>query len=271
MQEHTNFLLSDLFANLWQDYISRLCPSAERVHSLLEEGEPLVNDHIALRTFNIDKLNMDKLAAPFLACGFKKEQDYQFKAKKLKACYLQHPDPKIAKVFISELELEKCSENLQRIVAELVAQADGNMFKSSHFIYQGRPWELDFATYEELAKESEYAAWVAAHGYGANHFTVDLLQLKKYQQLTEVNQALRMAGFAINEAGGEVKGNPEVCLEQSSTMADKVFVKFNDGMQIIPGGFYEFAKRYSMPDGKLYQGFVEASANKIFESTDSKK
>lgn len=66
-----------------------------------------------------------------------------------------------------------------------------------------------------------------------------------------------------------MKGSPDVRLEQSSTMADKVSVTFSDGNQQIPGGFYEFAKRYPLPDGTLYQGFVEASADKIFESTDS--
>ena len=265
----TDFHLGELFTNLWHDYTSRLCPSAARVHSLLQEGMPLINDHIALRTFNLSKLNLEKLAAPFLACGFKKQEDYEFTSKKLKACYFQHPDPNIAKVFISELEVEKCSESLQKVVQELVAQADANMFKNSHFIYHGKPWELDFATYQMLAKESEYAAWVAAHGFGANHFTVDVLQLEKFKALSNVNSALKQAGFTINDAGGEVKGSPSVFLEQSSTMADKVFVKFSDGMQIIPGGFYEFAKRYAMPNGALYQGFVEASANKIFESTDN--
>ncbi len=50
-------------------------------------------------------------------------------------------------------------------------------------------------------------------------------------------------------------------------MADKVPVMFTGGEQIIPGGFYEFAKRYQMADGIYYQGFVAASADKIFEST----
>lgn len=51
-------------------------------------------------------------------------------------------------------------------------------------------------------------------------------------------------------------------------MADKVIVKFSDGEFEIPGGFYEFAKRYELPNGELYKGFVAASADKIFESTD---
>jgi len=35
----------------------------------------------------------------------------------------------------------------------------------------------------------------------------------------------------------------------------------------VPTCYYEFAKRYPGPDGKLFPGFVAASADKIFEST----
>ncbi|GAM56151.1 hypothetical protein JCM19231_5246 [Vibrio ishigakensis] len=58
-------------------------------------------------------------------------------------------------------------------------------------------------------------------------------------------------------------------LEQSSTMADKVDVAFSDAVHSIPGGFYEFAKRYQDNQGELYHGFVAASADKIFESTNN--
>jgi hypothetical protein len=59
-----------------------------------------------------------------------------------------------------------------------------------------------------------------------------------------------------------------VKLEQSSTMADKAVVKFSDGEVSIPSCFYEFAKRYPLDCGTLYSGFVAASADKIFESTN---
>jgi hypothetical protein len=51
-------------------------------------------------------------------------------------------------------------------------------------------------------------------------------------------------------------------------MADKVKVEFSEGVELVPGGFYEFAKRYPMANGELYTGFVAASADKIFESTN---
>ena len=64
-----------------------------------------------------------------------------------------------------------------------------------------------------------------------------------------------------------MKGSKEVCLEQSSTLANNIEVEFEDGKLTIPACYYEFAKRYPMKNGELYQGFVAASADKIFEST----
>jgi len=257
-----------LFESLWQDYIQRLCPSAAKVHQLLQEDEPLINDHIALRTFNVEPLGIETLAKPFLAIGYKACGDYVFESKKLVAKHYEHPDPKQPKVFISELKVEECSPELQAIVAKLAAQVDADKLADSAFLHGGRLWDLSFADYQVLAKESEYASWLAAHGYGANHFTVSVNQLNQLDEVKQVNDHLRQAGFVINESGGEVKGSPEVLLEQSSTMADKVPVNFTEGSEIIPGGFYEFAKRYPMDNGELYPGFVAASADKIFESTN---
>lgn len=259
-----------LFQSLWNDYITRLCPSADKVHSLLEEDEALINDHIALRTFNVAPLGLETLAKPFLALGYKDCGDYVFESKKLVAKHFEHPDPLQPKVFISELKVEECSPQLQEIVAKMVEQVDATKLEGDAFLYGGRLWDISFADYQLLAEESEYASWLAAHGYGANHFTVNVNQLKAFTEVKQVNDHLRGAGFTINESGGEVKGTPEVLLEQSSTMADKVPVVFSDGTETVPGGFYEFAKRYPMANGELYTGFVAASADKIFESTDSK-
>ena len=61
-------------------------------------------------------------------------------------------------------------------------------------------------------------------------------------------------------------------LEQSSTIADRVPWRFADGsVREIPSCYYEFALRHPDPDtGELYQGFVAASADRIFESTDTR-
>lgn len=256
-----------LFDKLWEDFNQRLCPSSHQIHAMLKQNTPLINDHIALRTFDCSPVDMSVLAQPFIDLGYQKGGDYRFKAKKLVAEHYQHPDSSLPKVFISQLVLAECSDELRSIVSRLVAQIDSNKLTNRAFLYGGKLWDLSYEDYSILAKESEYASWVAAHGYGANHFTVSVNQLAQFDQVSEVNEFLKAAKFLINSSGGEVKGSPQVLLEQSSTMADKVEVDFTDSKQLIPGGFYEFAKRYPLPDGSLYQGFVEASADKIFEST----
>jgi hypothetical protein len=91
--------------------------------------------------------------------------------------------------------------------------------------------------------------------------------LRKYSDLRQLNEFLKSRGFVLNASGGEVKGAKDVCLEQSSTLANNIAVAFCDGTLTIPACYYEFAKRYPLPTGELYQGFVAASADKIFEST----
>ncbi|OBT10059.1 succinyldiaminopimelate aminotransferase [Vibrio sp. UCD-FRSSP16_10] len=257
-----------LLDRLWDDFNLRLCPSSQVIHELLKQDKTLINDHIALRTFSCSPIDLEVLARPFIELGYQVGGDYVFKAKKLVAKHYQHPDPLMPKVFISQLQLDLCSAELQTIVAKLTAQIEIGKLKGSAFLHGGRLWDLSFADYQTLAKESEYASWVAAHGFGANHFTVSVNQLAQFTEVGEVNCFLKKHSFVINESGGEVKGTPQVLLEQSSTMADKVTVQFSEGKQQIAGGFYEFAKRYEDCNGELYQGFVEASANKIFESTN---
>ena len=122
--------------------------------------------------------------------------------------------------------------------------------------------------YLKLAAESEYASWVYAFGFRPNHFTVSINHLKNFSDLAKLNAFLKMNGFMLNAAGGEIKGTPAELLEQSSTMAGEIMWQFGDGVYSIPACYYEFAKRYPLTSGELYQGFIAASADKIFESTN---
>ena len=121
---------------------------------------------------------------------------------------------------------------------------------------------------KKLRSESEYAAWVYVYGFRANHFTVSINALKKYDTIEKVNQLLKDNGFLLNDAGGEIKGTPSELLEQSSTRAGILPVTFQEGIFEIPSCYYEFARRYPDSAGKLYSGFIAKSADKIFESTD---
>lgn len=264
----TSLTLNQLLSEMWVDYC-QMNPQAKKIYdTLVTEGEVIENDHIALRTFNHPKLGLKSLARTFESYGYKSKGEYFFKEKKLYAQHWEHPEAHQPKIFISELELEKMSPFVQEEVEKLIAQMDPSLTDSPRFSFSGRPWSLSYATYEKLAKESEYASWVAAYGFRPNHFTVFINRLKKFHDIRVLNEFLKTKGFKLNSSGGEVKGTPEELLEQSSTMAEYTDTKFTDGVYKVPACYYEFAKRYEMKSGQLYQGFIAQSADKIFESTN---
>lgn len=260
--------IRELLDSMWNDYLL-LNPQARQVRDLFESrGEQVVNDHIAFRTYDLPGLDIDTLARPFLAAGYRPGGRYEFPEKKLDALHFEPPSPDLPLVFISALDVSAFPEEVQRIIRELAAQVDPADVARDDFLYSGRPWRLDLSTYEALLAHSEYAAWVAAFGYRPNHFTVRVNDLCTLPSLEAVNELLEQNGFVLNASGGKIKGSPEQLLEQSSTLANRVEVAFSDTRATIPSCYYEFARRYAGPDGELYMGFIAASADRIFESTD---
>lgn len=257
-----------LFDNIWQQYLT-VTPSADKIHQLLGNGNEVINDHVAYRTFNLDKINLAKLASPLLSLGYTECGQYDFAAKKLTAKHFEHSNSTMPKVFISELRVEEFSADVQQIIHKLVKQLPENISDQDNFLYSGRSWHVSSTDYQMLLAESEYAAWLSAWGFRANHFTVSINHLDNFDGIIAVNDSLKEAGHTLNSTGGEIKGDAIVKLEQSSTLADKALVEFTDKSMEIPSCFYEFAKRYPQTDGELYTGFVAASADKIFESTNA--
>ena len=117
-------------------------------------------------------------------------------------------------------------------------------------------------------KESDYGAWLLAMGFRANHFTVYINTLQKLTSIRKMNDFLKNHGFSLNESGGEVKGSSKEFLEQSSIMADTQVLGFREGEFEVSTCYYEFAQRYELPSGGIFQGFIANSASKIFESTN---
>ncbi len=259
--------IEQTFENMWLDYLA-LNPDALKIYQLLAKQDDVVNDHVAFRTFGLPGIRVEDIAQPLIDAGYEEIQSYHFEKKKLRAKHYAHPNMPL--VFISELIVEEFSLEVQTMIKQLVSQLDTNKTFQSEFLYSGRSWTLSSEVYNRLLKESEYAAWVAAFGYRPNHFTVSINHLKNFDDIKSVNRFLQDNGFLLNSVGGEIKGNPEAFLEQSSTLANSVDVEFSDTTKNIPCCFYEFALRHPLANGNLFRGFVASSADKIFESTDSK-
>lgn len=261
--------IGELLDALWRDYVATT-PQAERIHRVLaERGERIVNDHVALRTYGLPGIGMDALARPFEALGWRVQPDrYRFDDKKLVARYWKHDDPALPKVFISELCVTELSPAANQIIDYLVRQLPSRFGERTDLPWAGRPWTVRRAEYESLLLESEYAAWVAAFGFRVNHFTVLVNALTTFPDLESLNAFLIEYGFTLSDAGGVIKGSPEQLLEQSSTRADSIEVDFAGERMRVPSCYYEFARRYPLPSGEMFHGFVPTSADKIFESTD---
>lgn len=258
----------ELFKKIWDQY-SNITPQAEKIHNLLSQKEErIVNDHVAYRSVNKKGFGIDVLSRPFLDLGYKQKATYYFAQKKLDAAHFEHKNSSYPKVFISELRLEDCSKKVQRFFDQ--ALTDTTLPEGDSILTCGRLWGVNHSEYQELYKDSEYAAWFAAFGYCANHFTVYVNNLDSFEEVRELNEFLEKSGFKLNSSGGKIKGSPQVGLEQSSTLADETEVHFNDGDFKVPSCYYEFAKRYALEGGEIFQGFVEGSADKIFESTNKK-
>jgi len=259
-----------IFDQLWEQY-SRENPSAEKIFKLFESvGERVVNDHVAFRTSDDPRVNIEALSQSFTGLGYKPAGDYYFKDKKLKAIHYELPgEPEAPRVFISELILEEFSDDLQKILLAQLNAEPLELFSSPDLLLHGKLGPaISFETYQSLRQESEYAAWLYAFGYRANHFTVSINYLQGFERIEAVNDFLKEHGHVLNGSGGEIKGSPGQLLEQSSTLADRVDVRFTEGLRSIPGCYYEFALRYPDKQGRMFSGFIAGSADRIFESTD---
>jgi hypothetical protein len=262
--------LDNIFKRLWNDYITQN-PSAGKIHDLFtNEGESVVNDHIAFRTLDYPEINIDVLSREFISKGYAEKGEYTFLEKHLFAKHFELPgDTKAPRIFISHLKLSECSNFIQRTLEEAFKKADLSALTPEEIIFSGSLFSpISYAIFNRLREESEYAAWFYVFGFRANHFTVSINSLNKYNNILLVNELLKKNGFMLNNSGGEIKGTPADLLQQSSTIADTVKVKFIEGSFDVPCCYYEFAQRYTDPNGQLYNGFVAKSADRIFESTN---
>jgi hypothetical protein len=260
----------ELFERLWADYTAKNIYVKKVYDLFIADGEEVVNDHIAFRTFNDSRVNVDVLSKIFIDAGYVEKGQYNFEQKHLFAKHLEIENNPIApRVFISELITKDFSPFLQNTVADVVDKIPLELLCSEELIFSGRTWgKPSFKVYDELRKESEYAAWLYVNGFTVNHFTVSINSLKKIDTIQKVNSFLKSKGFIMNDATGEIQGTPAELLEQSSVKAAIVPVEFVEGSYDVTSCYYEFAKRYPDTNGKLYSGFIAKSADRIFHSTD---
>jgi len=250
----------ELLEILWRGFVAA-APQAQSIRELLiARGEILSNDHVALRTFAVPGIEIEAIARSFEAVGWLPRERYQLDGR-LRARSWQHGDAALPRVLISELALDELSPAAQAVIRRLVGQLPARFGERSDLPWAGRPWQVSYADYRLLGAESEYAAWLAAFGFGAHHFTIDVGALATFPDLAALDAFLVEHGFALDDSGGTIRGSRAERIEHSATRPDRIAVAFADATVRIPSCGYELLRRYPLPSGELFAGFVPAGGS----------
>ncbi len=275
MKRTTKEITKELFNRLWQNYIARVSYAKTYVELVTHKGGRVVNDHIALRTFNThtgeqpEGIRAIKHILNYL--DYKPVAKYNFQKKKLNAVHFEHPDELFPKIFVSQLEVELLPVWAQEIIHNHVKdtpyllsdksiellnllQEHGTLpTEASELLvddlvqYFRRPWDIPQKTAVlKLNDVSQYAAWVLLHGNSVNHFTafINYQEVKEWPDLQTTCKALADAGVPMKDS---IEGEKGSKLQQSSTQAvkEEVEVRGDNGIEKITWtyAYYEFAER----------------------------
>ncbi len=299
-------ITQQLLDQLWKDYVSRVSYAHKYAELVIEKGGRVVNDHIALRTFNTHTgeqpggIRAIKHILNFL--DYKPVEKYTFRKKKLTAVHFEHPDETFPKIFVSQLEVDQLPEWAQQTIHDAVKdtpyiisdrslellshlQKDGHLPKiaaeslvADLAQYFRRPWSTPRK--EDVIKlndVSQYAAWVLLHGNAVNHFTayINLQDVKELPDLETTCKALEAAGVPMKES---IEGEKGSKLRQSATQAVKIDVDVigDDGPETIcwTYAYYELAERGFIEENgemKLFSGFLGDQAAHLFDMTRTRE
>ncbi|QDZ17612.1 DUF1338 domain-containing protein [Chloropicon primus] len=258
-------------------------PTAGLAMDFLENQQKgnLYFDHFAFRTFGMNGCGIDSLASTLQSFGYERRDNLIFKQKKLNAYWFAPPVPELPRIFISELQVEAFSDQVQEIIGKYTKQASP---ASDHMFLSGSlgvlPWKTPaLEDFKALAEVSEYAAWTLVNGYSLNHTTISVHNLSRMNEIEDLVRGLEGADFKLNSSGGVVKTSPDGGLRQISTLADTFDFEFEGGKVVpVSGPYIEFAQRLVLPEFSHLpedqieehhrrDGFEQGNADKIFEST----
>ena len=302
MKKTAKEITKELLERLWEQYIKRVSYANKYVELVTKKGGKVVNDHIALRTFNThtgEQPEGVRAIKHILNClEYKPAMKYHFSKKKLNAVHFEHPDEKFPKIFVSQLEVELLPDWAQEIINKTVkdtpyilsdnsielllkVKEEGELPTEAAELlvadlvqYFRRPWGIPQK--EDVLKlndVSQYAAWVLIHGNSVNHFTayINYQDVAEWPDLESTCKGLEAAGVPMKE---HIEGKKESKLQQSATLAvkEEVQVKGEYGVEKIiwTYAYYELAQRDFVEDNgskKLFSGFLGEQAAHLFDMT----
>src|ERR1700742_2134775 len=114
-------VLEQVLEGLMRRYRERVRDVRAILDTMIREGlirgaAEIENDHIAFRSLGVPHLGIASLEKIFLHLGYVRRDPYFFPAKKLNAFWYAPPDPRLPRIFLSELRVQDLPEASRRIV-----------------------------------------------------------------------------------------------------------------------------------------------------------
>ncbi|KFK44607.1 hypothetical protein AALP_AA1G280800, partial [Arabis alpina] len=183
--------LRNVFESILQTYL-RKNPMAKKIWELVQsvDNEKICYDHFFFRTFKVDSYGIDSLSSFFMEYGYKIGGGLDFPKKKIRVLWFSPPDVYVPdgghglgngplpRLVIAELLVDELSHESQVIIRKYLKPEGGKqavLASTLGSLIWEKPTSTDF---NQLAKESEFAAWTLFHGYTLNHLAFAVHRLK---------------------------------------------------------------------------------------------
>ncbi|KAL0800051.1 hypothetical protein Bca101_055226 [Brassica carinata] len=257
--------LRNVFENILMTYL-RKNPIAKTIWELVQsvDNEKVCYDHFTFQTFKVEGYGIESLSSFFMDYGYKAEGGLDFPTKKLRVLTFSPPDiyvpddghglgnGPLPRLVIAELLVDELTPESQEIIRKYLKPNGGKQAVLSSTL-GSLIWEKPTSTdFQQLAKESEFAAWVLIHGYMMNHLAFSVHRLKhQFSDIKCIKEYLEEKGFELNNDGGILKVSQDGLLLQVSSISEKITVEFADGVtETIPASYIEFTQRLVLPEFK---------------------
>ena len=292
-------VLVDLFDALWVEYRGRVSYVRKYEEVVASLGASFFNDHIAFRTLARQRpqVGIVTLSRLFESLGYVPANCYQFPDKHLRSIHYQHSNPKLPKLFITEMQTWKLSPDSQEVVAKALAAhvdpfSDQDLTDLSNLenvaadrrlmlLGEAKAWFSDplwpvptAGEIKAVNKESQFAAWVLVHGYRVNHFTalVNSHGAAAIDDIEKTIAAMQKAGVPMK---ADIEGARGSKLRQTATEAVMTDAAAADGVFPWTYAYFEIAERGAITDGETgrtgrFEGFLGPQATNLFEMTKVK-
>lgn len=290
---------------LWQQFFQASTPVQNIIRCLHQQGTTTpVLDHFAIIDLPGPHSGIPTLTQLFTMLGFDIRGEGYLASKQNGFRWLAASDSDTApaasvlpQIVVADFNPDELPTDVRRIIAKYAAQAQAAPFADIQRdlaeatagntqalnalttrvrdYLSGRDWPLP--TYEEyrtVKAFNELLAWVLIFGRKPNHFTLSVHLLDAFPDLQTFNAFITdTVGLALNQDGGEIKGDAHAMIAQSSTLGAPMTIALDGGTITVADTFMEFVWRFAYDTSRrpvlwndYFTGFIPQHADHVIES-----